>query len=219
MSNLPWEPNFIPAAVDQALVNAATTVEQDVAAAATTIGSTVATAVTGAAPGAGGATPATPPAPPTGGSITDAITQAASTAAEDALKAVLPSVTASIESRVAASVESEITSVVKNLSGGSQATISAPDLSDFTKADAWTHAVRTLLIGMGLSAAWGLINILTQATNLGETLGWENPQFWTQVASIAVSSVVGSVTAYVARIVKEPAAVTALATSASGSSG
>lgn len=140
---------------------------------------------------------------PYGGDLVTAIEKAALDAAKSTSAAVLPGIEKAIEARVAAKVQAEAADLIKSLQGGA-AEPPVPNLSDFTKADARSRAIRTLLIGLVLSGLWGLTNILG---NLA-TVDWTNKDALPQVLSMAVTAVVGSVVAYIGRVLKEPDHIT-----------
>lgn len=233
MSKLPWEPGFVPAAPDPNLIGsitgAVTAVKKAATGAltqATQIGSDVVTdaatvttqaandvkAATGAVTAAGEVigsvvatpSPASPAATPSpaGGSILDAAIAAAEDAGKGVAASLLPDIEKALEKRVAGKVQAELTSVLDSIQGG--ATPATPSLDDFTKADARSRAFRTLIIGVVFSGIWGLVNVIGNIA----TVDWTNQNAWPQVISIAATGIIGSVVAYVGRIVKEPANVT-----------
>lgn len=238
MSKLPWEPGFVPALPDTNLAAAVEKAVQDATQAATNLGTAVAGTVAGPTAAAavqdvgkvatsveqaaGSVVTAATGAPPisqipstqitglpstnapVGGDVISIIEQAALEAAKTTSAAVLPGIEKAIQARVAAKVQAEAADLIRQLEGGASEP-AVPSLDDFTKADARSRAFRTLIIGVVLSVGWGLVNILG---NLA-TVDWTNKDAFPQVAALAVGSVVTSVTAYIARILKEPAHITA----------
>jgi hypothetical protein len=218
--SLPWEKNFTPAAVDpnlvedltkaaeQAVTGVVSQAEQvvplpPVVTSIITDAEQVAGKVVGAAVAP---TTVTPPVPatstsitPTGGSIATSIEAAALQAAKSATASVLPSIADSLEKSIASKAQAEITAVLTKIEGGTEP--AAPSLDDFTKADSRSRAVRTLLTGLVLSALWGLVNIIGNVA----TVDWHNANAFPQVAAMAATAVIGSVLAYIERVVKEPA--------------
>jgi len=79
-------------------------------------------------------------------------------------------------------------------------------LQDFTRADARSRALRTLFIGIGMSALWGVVNVLGALSGVN----WFDEHALTSVATMLATSVFGSVGSYVARIAKEPAPIAPL---------
>jgi hypothetical protein len=206
--------------VQQAATQIGSNVAGETASVATTAAATAAAAVAGAVKAAeqvAGAVVGSPPPAPTSsaapaptaiavspdggltGSLITDVEQAAINAAKATTAAILPSIQKSIETRVAAKAQAEVQSVLEKLQGGDQTPV--PTLSDFTKADARSRAFRTLLIGLGLSVLWGLVNILGNIA----TVDWTNKDALPQVLSIATTAVVGSVVAYIGRILATPA--------------
>lgn len=189
------------------------TVATDAATVAATAAADAAKAAVGAAQAAGevvtGVAATSPPTSPAAattsgaGDLLSVAISAAQNVGRGAVVSILPDIEKALETRVAAKVQTELTMVLKSLEGGENAP-AIPTLDDFTKADARSRAIRTLLLGVVLSGLWGLVNVLGNIA----TVDWTNRNALPQVISIAVTGVAGAVVAYVGRLFKEPAHVT-----------
>lgn len=166
-----------------------------------------------AAEGVAGAVAATPaPAPSVAPTVTPAggiegallsdLEKVALDAAKQTTVGLLPGIEQAVQKRVAGAVQAELTDLLTKVQGG--ATPAVPNLTDFTKADARSRAIRTLLGGLALSILWGLTNVLGNIA----TVNWADRNALPQVITLAVASVVGAVGAYLGRVLKEPAHVT-----------
>jgi hypothetical protein len=148
--------------------------------------------------------PTSIPGLPTGTVVTSlgaAIKASALEAAEKAALAALPDLQKKAEEMVTGAITGEVIKVTGGLS-----VPQPPAVGDFIKADARSRAIRTFLVGLGMSVVLGLVTALGQSSGLN----WFSKEGWTAVATLAVSSVVGSVLAYVTRMIKEPAHTAAL---------
>jgi len=163
----------------------------------------VASTVTGGAIPVSTPLPTSAPTPtvstaPLGGNLVKDIEDAAFSAAKSSSSALLPGIEKALEERIAVKVQAEITDVLTKVQGGSEPAV--PTLQDFTKADARSRAIRTLVIGLVLSVLWGIVNVLG---NLA-TVDWTNRDALPQVVALVVGSVVSAVSGYFARILKTP---------------
>lgn len=83
---------------------------------------------------------------------------------------------------------------------GTEGTVPLPNLTDFVHADARSRALRSLLIGLGLSALWGVVNVLGTMGNIN----WFDKNSLVSVGTMLATSVAGSLAAYLVRMTKEP---------------
>lgn len=136
--------------------------------------------------------PAADPVP--SGSLSSALQDAVLKAAEGAALAALPS------------IEKQVLSVVLGSVGAagvpSAADIPVPTVGpdEFTKAAARSRAFRTFFIGLGLAVLWGFVNALGSLSHAD----FFSRTGLISVCTLLVSSVVGSVVSYVARIKVQP---------------
>jgi len=170
----------------------------DVEQAAGQVASTVSGGVVAAPSPVPAPTPASPVSAPSGGSLIGDIEQAALGAAKQSASSLLPGIEAALEKRIAVKVQAEITDVLTKVEGGSEPAV--PTLDDFTKADARSRAIRTLIIGLVLSGLWGVVNVLGNVA----TVNWADRNALPQVLALVVGSVVSAVTGYIARVLKTP---------------
>ena len=121
--------------------------------------------------------------------LSQALETAVLAAAAGAAKSALPDVEQQVLNLVISTVGGKANLVPKPV----EPTITS---ADFTQAAARSRAFRTLITGLGLSAFWGVINALGSLSGVN---------FFTKtglvsVVTMLVTSAVGSVVAYVARI-------------------
>lgn len=213
-SNLPWEAGFAPPGLDQNLINTVT-------GALGTVVSNVENAATSVIPGIIPAPipiplpiPSPPvPSPGTPAPIPGVPTPVPASAVDwlqiierTAQQAVQDAVSGSTDALEKAVAETTQKVIVDEL----EKRIPAPPpltLEDFTQADARSRAFRTLFIGLGLSALWGLITALGSLSGID----WFSKEGWVSVITAVVTSVIGSISAYIGRIVKGPAYTAQLA--------
>lgn len=230
MSTNPWDINFTPAGIDQAVVNAVTgavnageqVVEQVLPPAVGPVVQDVTQATEGAITGAVGSVlpgivpPSSPPPVAGGGgggsggfipasnvtNLGQTMEQIIEAAVRGSAKSALSTLAPALEAELAKEFQSTVTNVVNRTTGGS-GTEPVPTLEDFTHADARSRAFRTLLIGLGLAILTGL------GTAIGQLAGLDFSTHTGQVAavSIASSAVIGSLTAYFGRLLHEPAPI------------
>lgn len=199
--NLPWLPGYVPPGVDKGLIDLISNqvhqgVDQitDIAEQAgvpTVIAEPVKATVDATVDA--GTKVVQSPTPQT---IKDAVKDAAATSAEAALESILPD----IKKRVAETVEKQVTEQLSK-SLGQPKTV---ELGDLVKADARSRAWRTLAGGLALSVLYGIISVFGDLAGIN----WFSKEGLATAASLVVFSVVGSVLAYVARLIKEPAPFT-----------
>jgi hypothetical protein len=183
----PWEPGYNPGATIEQVIEAVTppqlkpVVDQIV--------TPVVEAVLPTAPAA--PAPAQPTNAAPAGDFSSSLQDAVLRAAQGAALAALPS------------IEKQVISMVL---GGITATLPQPNAPEplskdvFTKASARSRALRTFFGGLAMAILWGIISAL------GSVNG---DQFFTKtglisVATIVVSSVIGSIVSYFGRIHFEP---------------
>lgn len=189
-----WDEDFAPPQVDLDLV-------KQVQGAVGQVVATVESAID-KVPGAVAPPPPVIPtigASPIGGDLISQVQQAALEAAKQSASILLPDLEKAVQERVSSTVQAEVGELIKKLQGGNEPAV--PSLSDFAKADARSRAFRTLLSGLVLSALWGILNVVG---NLA-TVNWADKNALPQVAALAAGSVVMSMTAYISRLLREPA--------------
>ena len=178
--NLPWEANYVPPVADQTLIDKVVP----------SVTPEPIPAVTVPPPGATAATPAW---------ITD-IEALARTNAEAALLAALPNV----QGQIASLTDAALTELVKQMGGGTTNIPAPPPLQNFAEASARSRAIRSFLIGLGMTILMGLATTIGSLTNIN----WFSTSGWISVGTLAVGSIISSVVSYVARLKWTPSYIT-----------
>jgi len=123
------------------------------------------------------------------GSLASALEVAVLGAAQQAAKASLPD------------IEKQVISLVTGAIGNVPQPVPPVINSEvFTKAAARSRAFRTFFIGLGLAVFWGFVNALGSLTHAD----FFSRTGLISIATLLVSSVVGSVVSYIARMKVEP---------------
>ena len=210
---LPWDTGYTPPPADKNLIEEITGMATDAITAATKVGgSVIPTVLPGSLPPVPAPTAAPPPVPPTpgappvtpaggiaaAGSWVTSIENAARVQAEQALPNALPA----LEAKLAAASKNALAGELEKLEAslGVDPQNPAVNLGDLTKASARSRALRTLLIGLGLSILWGIVNVLGNLSGVD----WFHQAGWNSVITLAAGSVASSVVSYIARVVAPP---------------
>lgn len=227
MSTNPWDINFTPAGIDQAVVNAVTgavnageqVVEQVLPPAVGPVVQDVTQATEGAITGAVGSVlpgivpPSSPPPVAGGGgggsggfipasnvtNLGQTMEQIIEAAVRGSAKSALSTLAPALEAELAKEFQSTVTNVVNRTTGGAD-TPATPNLEDFIHADARSRAFRTLLIGLFVAVLTGL------GAAAGQLAGadWSTHNGQVAAATMAIGAVVSSLVAYVSRLFNEP---------------
>jgi len=134
--------------------------------------------------------------------ITSVIENTAKSTASEAIS----NLTSELEQRAEAAVVKALEKVVSG-------PVTPPALTDFIHADARSRAIRTLLSGLALTVLAAIVSALGAASGLN----WFDSHSWPVLITLITSSVVSSVTAYVGRLLKEPAHTVPITTLLAGS--
>lgn len=119
-------------------------------------------------------------------------------AAEDAIRTVSPEDAEAIKEVAKAAIESVLDELVAKTSA---AIPNPPEKSDFTKADARSRALQTLVVGMSLSAVAGLITAVGDVANAA----WaHSPLTATSVVTLLAGSAATAAINYLTRMTHEP---------------
>lgn len=112
----------------------------------------------------------------------------------------LQSLESDLESELTKEMQAVLPRVIGKVSG-SMATPEVPTVEDFIHADARSRAFRSLLSGLVVAVLTGLVTVSGQLAGVN----WFDKNGLVAAASIAGASIVTSVSAYIGRLVKEPA--------------
>lgn len=210
---LPWEPGWVPPTLDSAVSGMVGTIIGDATQVAGQVAGTVVSdatqAVESVIPSPTAVSSGTVPQvniPSVSGAVTD-ITSVIENTAKSTASEAMSSMAGDLEQRAEAAVVKALEKVVSG-------PVNPPALDDFIHADARSRAFRTLLSGLALTVLAGIVSALGAASGLN----WFDSHSWPVLITLVTSSVLTSLSAYVGRLIKEPASTAPITNLLSGSS-